>query len=144
LPAAHTCADCGEGFCPACVVTVQGDVRCGPCKNFRARAVQRPPRLSALAILSPIVALVTGAVWLFVLLIAAGTHPSAANALVVGLFGLLPQLAAFGMGAVALRNVESDPQLGGRAPAISGMIAAVACSAVLVQLTVLVMRVARW
>jgi hypothetical protein len=140
--AEQTCADCGVGFCSACIVSVQGALRCGPCKNFRARAVQRPPRLSALALLAPIVALVAGAVWLFVLLVAAGQHPNSSSILTVGALGLLPQVAAFIMGAAALRKVETDPRLGGRAPAITGMISAVACSAVLVQLTVLALRVA--
>src|SRR5438874_9786727 len=34
----QTCADCGEGFCADCVVTLQGEVLCGPCKNFRIRS----------------------------------------------------------------------------------------------------------
>src|SRR5262245_3184956 len=45
-----TCADCGEAFCDACTVTVRDQTLCGPCKNYRVRALQRPRTPSALAI----------------------------------------------------------------------------------------------
>src|SRR6516164_11433472 len=54
-----TCADCGEAFCGACVVSFQGKTLCGPCKNLRVRSLTRPPRVSGLAVTSTILALFT-------------------------------------------------------------------------------------
>ena len=56
----HTCADCGEAFCADCVVALQGEMLCGPCKNFRIRSLHRPARPSGLAIGSLILGLIGG------------------------------------------------------------------------------------
>src|SRR5260370_10375268 len=58
----HTCADCKAAFCAGCVVTVQGQTLCGPCKNFRIRAMNRPAAGAGLAIVSLVVGLVGGPV----------------------------------------------------------------------------------
>lgn len=140
-PMEHTCADCGESFCAACVVTTQGGVRCGPCKNFRVRAVQRPARLSVLALLSPIIGLLAGAVWVFILLAAVGARPAGSLVVVLGAIGVLPQVAVMAMAAVALRNIESEARMGGRELAITGLVAALVSAVLIVQLTLILAQV---
>ena len=46
-PRHKNCFDCGEAFCPDCLVGVGADSLCGPCKNFRVYIKGRSPRLSA-------------------------------------------------------------------------------------------------
>src|SRR5207253_3533762 len=60
VPADQTCNDCGEHFCPACVVVVRGKTLCGPCKNFRLARMQRAPQVSTMAVVSLVLALVGG------------------------------------------------------------------------------------
>ncbi|MBY0524589.1 MAG: hypothetical protein K2R98_14390 [Gemmataceae bacterium] len=138
----HTCADCGETFCAACVVTVQGGVRCGPCKNHRVRGVQRPARLAVLAIFAPLIALAAGGFWLILILMTAGGKPNASFVLGLGTFGLLPQLTAFTLGALALTKVESSDKTSGRDWAITGMVAALVMAVLIVQLSFVVLQVA--
>src|SRR4029077_15432778 len=57
-PSQLACADCNEKFCRDCVVTLQGRTWGGPCKNFRLRVAQSPPRLAVSAVLAPIVAMI--------------------------------------------------------------------------------------
>lgn len=143
-PTEHTCTDCGETFCSGCVVTFQGGVRCGPCKNFRVRAVQRPASISVMAILAPLVALGAGVLWLFVMLVVAGlpTKPGASAIAGTAIVGLFPQLLAFALGALALMKVESETKMSGRDMAITGMVSAVVCAALIVVLMLLIMQVA--
>ena len=56
VPADQTCNDCGEHFCPACVVVVRGKSLCGPCKNFRLARLQRAPQVSTMAVVSLVLA----------------------------------------------------------------------------------------
>ncbi len=133
---AHVCADCGCSFCADCVATFQGAVVCGPCKNLRMRKVIRPPRLSLMALFAPIIALVCGGVWLFVMLMVAGMHGAPDTALMLGGLGLLPQVFALAMGAMALHTIETEPNVSGRDWAMSGMIAALVSSAATIALTV--------
>lgn len=140
-PTEHTCADCGEPFCSACVVTFQGAVRCGPCKNFRVRSAQRPASVSVMAILAPIIALGAGVLWLFVMPMVAGINqnsPAIASAAIVGLF---PQLIAFTIGALALMKVESEAKVSGRDMAITGMVAAGVSSVLILLLMLVFMQV---
>src|SRR5262249_39675087 len=58
-PKTRTCADCGETFCDACIVTVGDQPLCAPCKNYRVRALHRPRNPSALAIIAAIVGLIS-------------------------------------------------------------------------------------
>ncbi len=109
-----TCADCKEAFCSACVVELEGETLCGPCKNYRVRSWQQPPRVSGYALSSVILALagVLGA------LLAGPSGPA------LWLFALLPQAAAMILGGLGLRAVERNAELGGRALALTGVLMA--------------------
>jgi hypothetical protein len=111
----HKCADCGEAFCDDCVLTVQGALLCGPCKNFRVRRLLRPPRLSGFALASVLIALVSGPFCLLLALTGIAW---------LTLLALLPQLVALVLGALALRTTETDTQRSGRSLAITGMVSA--------------------
>jgi hypothetical protein len=75
----HTCDACRCRFCAACVVTLQGQTLCGPCKNFRIRGLSRPARPSALGIVALVVALVSGPVTFFLTLVAMFLQASGAG-----------------------------------------------------------------
>ena len=60
LPTEFTCAHCHLPFCSKCVLDLQGEKLCGPCKNFKVRGMQRPNRLSPLATGAAVVGLVAG------------------------------------------------------------------------------------
>lgn len=111
-----TCHDCGEAFCSDCVIEVEGDVLCGPCKNFRIRSWQQPPRVSGYALFSVLVALV--AVLFGILAVVHHAGPT------ISVIVLLTQATALTLGAVGLRTVERTPALGGRALAITGVLLA--------------------
>jgi hypothetical protein len=152
VPPAHTCPDCGEKFCADCLVTLLGRTLCGPCKNFQLRQRQRAPNISIAAVLAPIIALVSapGAVlFLFATAgsMAEGRRGTTSPAGIVGAIALIAfvalliQLAALLLGAISLRNQEADPRLGGRALAMTGMIAAVVCAILVGEVAVLVVHV---
>jgi hypothetical protein len=132
IPVQQTCAACRESFCDGCVVVLQGETLCGPCKNFRIRSLHRPARVAALAIIAPIIALVAGPVTLFVLFACAGSHASPAAVHLVSLFGLAVQALALIFAITSLYRLENDPKVGGRGLAITGLVS----SLVLVILTV--------
>jgi hypothetical protein len=124
----HKCPDCGEAFCGDCVVTFQGTTLCGPCKNYRVRRLLRPPQLSGLALTSALLAFFGGPLGFGLAAFAASS-----GAFVLSLLALLPQLLAFGLGALGLRATEADAKRSGRSLAITGMVAAgVACLVTLV------------
>ena len=50
LPVERTCESCAERFCGHCLVTFQGRVLCGPCKNAQVRELDEAPKISALAV----------------------------------------------------------------------------------------------
>ncbi len=120
LAAQQTCGDCGEAFCGDCLVRFQHQLLCGPCKNFRARLLQQPPRLSGLALVSLILALFTGPLGLCILPMVQGAPRAHAFALLA----LLPHLAALALGAAALRNLAKEPQACGRALALTALVTA--------------------
>jgi hypothetical protein len=125
----HKCPDCGEAFCGDCVLTFQGTMLCGPCKNYRVRRLLRPPQLSGMALASVLLALIAAPVSLCVAALAASSGGS-----LVSLLALLPELLALGLGALALRVTETDVKRSGRSLAITGMVAAgVACVLTLVM-----------
>ena len=131
----QSCVDCGEGFCDDCIMTFQGKVLCGPCKNFRMRQMHRPTELSLLALFSPIVAVAGGFAALFMSAIA--VHSGAPG---LGFLSVAPQLGAFGLGLAAMRRIENDPFLKGRPLAMTGMIAAVVCAILNCFMTVFMQR----
>jgi hypothetical protein len=60
--------------------------------------------------------------------------------LLPGLIGLLPALAAMLLGAVALREIESNSRVSGRALAITALVVAGAASVLFTTLAVVVQR----
>src|SRR5207302_1859868 len=104
-PAKSPCADCREGFCADCLVTFQGDSLCGPCKNFRVRLLDAPPRVSTMALVSALLALATGPLALCVLPLGRSTAT-----FYLGLMALLPQIAALILGVLGLREAEAGPK----------------------------------
>jgi hypothetical protein len=108
------CADCGESFCDACLAAFDGANLCGPCKNYRVKNLQRSMPLSNLAILSMLIALLTGPVTLLLLPMGRSGFP----------WWLLPALLPQGLAAYlalrAWREVELDPKVSGRGLALTG------------------------
>lgn len=125
------CEDCGESFCANCLVSLEGATLCAPCKNFRVRALELPPRSSNSATLSLLIALVAGSLVSFCLL------PFSNNAAIsiLSLLFLLPQLLALGLGIRALYLAQQgETRLGGQALAVTGVATAALC----ITLTLLV------
>jgi hypothetical protein len=119
-----SCEDCGEAFCANCLVTFEGATLCSPCKNFRVRTLELPPRNSTAASLSLVIALVTGGLVSFCLL------PFGNNAAIsiLSLLLLLPQLVALGLGIRALYLAQQgEIRVGGQALAVTGVTAAALC-----------------
>src|SRR5262249_57603807 len=104
VPAKSPCADCREGFCADCLVAFQGESLCGPCKNFRVRIVDTPPRVSTMALVSLILALITGPLALCVLPLGRTT-----GTFYLSLAPLLPQVAALVLGILGLREGALSP-----------------------------------
>ncbi|MBL8798156.1 MAG: hypothetical protein JNM56_29940 [Planctomycetia bacterium] len=148
-PQQHTCADCGEKFCADCVLTLHGQTVCGPCKNFRVRARQRPPRVSVMAIFSPLLAMISAPPLGFTLFVVAGVSAQAdasstagmlGAVAVVGLLAIGVQLFALLLGGLSLRAVETNSHISGRSLAITGVVASVVCAILLGEVAVLVLR----
>jgi len=135
VPSQHKCPDCGEAFCPDCVLTLLGTTLCGPCKNYRVRRMMRPPQLSGLALTSALLALMTGPLALCLYPFA-----SSSGASLWSLVALVPQIVAFALGAIALRTTETDAQRSGRSLAITGMVTAVVAGVLTLVVTVFVHR----
>jgi hypothetical protein len=129
VPRSTACEDCGEPFCSSCVVTMDGATLCGPCKNFRVRGMEVPPRNSNFAISSAWISLVTGALMGFCLLPWGGSTTTG----IVSMLLLLPQLFALGLGIRGLYLSEQTNRIGGQAWAITG----VATASIVVALTLL-------
>jgi hypothetical protein len=119
VPNVAHCADCDEGFCADCLVTLQGATLCGPCKNFRARRLELGPQSSSLASASLILAFLTSplAVCQF------GWNPSSSMPW-LAFVAFVPQLLALGLGVWALWLGEKDGRSGGQALALSGVVTA--------------------
>jgi hypothetical protein len=141
-----TCDACKLPFCKLCVVTVQGQTLCGPCKNFRVAALGRLPRLLPLAIVALVVSLVSGPVMLILSLVAMGLHLGEGEtgaAVVLCLMAIFLPLVGLYLAGKALRQMDARPEMGGRALAISGACAALV--GVLWCLTVIALLVVkRW
>jgi hypothetical protein len=125
-PSQKTCADCGESFCNDCTVVFQGITLCGPCKNHRIRAFQKPPRLSSMAVISMLLAVTSGPMGLCLLWISS----------VVGSLFICFQVAALILGVLALRATERDPRISGRSLALTGILTAGLCAILTIVMAV--------
>jgi hypothetical protein len=122
-----TCDACKLPFCKLCVVALGGQTLCGSCKNFRIAGLGRPPRVLPLAVVSLVVALVSGPVTLILSLVAMGLYVGeGAVGPAVGLCLLALSLPVCGLwlAGLSLRRIEILPQTGGRALASSAACAA--------------------
>lgn len=123
-PREATCDACHCSFCSACVVSLQGQTLCGPCKNFRIGSLSRPARLAPLSIVAFILALVGTLVCLFLTFFALGLVQSMDNGIIPAIVCCLVALGLAGgelvLGGLALRQIDRQPALGGRALAMTG------------------------
>jgi hypothetical protein len=126
------CADCGESFCAACLVTFEGASLCGPCKNYRVKNLQRSLPPSNLSIVSLLVALATGAITVKLLMGGQTGFPW------WSLVALLPQGVVVTLAILALREAEKDPKIGGRALALTGLVSAAVTIVLIAVLTLYV------
>jgi hypothetical protein len=122
----QTCTDCNERFCAACVVTLQGQTLCGPCKNYRLSTLQRSRSVSGLAIGSLAIALAGGPFGCCLSTMGLGNDSGFRGFAVVFVLAamLLPGLAA-ALGFLALREIERNPRVGGQTIAIIGAVTGV-------------------
>jgi hypothetical protein len=126
LASEPTCEDCGEHFCPACVVMLRGKTLCGPCKNYRLNLLQRPPRVSGLAIASLVLAVIGGPLAFCLLTMGRiGDGGSTVLSYILGIGGLLLPALALALGFLTLRDIEGNPRVSGRTVAITGAVTAV-------------------
>jgi len=146
-PTVHTCTDCGLPFCGDCCVMLKAKPFCGPCKNYVVRVLQRPPQLAAMALLAPLLSIVVGGIWMFVMLIAitisSAGGGNGTGVVITAMMGLVPQAAAALMAGSALRRIEDDPDVSGRALAITGLVAALVCSVLVFEMMLLGLRASR-
>jgi hypothetical protein len=117
----HKCADCGERFCPRCVVSFQGVVLCGPCKNFRVRGLQRPLSITPMSIAAPVLGLVVAIFLFFIFVIPASLDAATATRSLLAVLGLMVALIALGASVYAVWQVDSRAGRGGRGLAMSGV-----------------------
>jgi hypothetical protein len=111
------CADCLDAFCTDCLVEFRGQTLCGPCKNFRARLLQRPPQVSGKALAAVLVGMLCLPLPLLLRLVVSDTDTTW-----LPLLALLPQLLALGLGVLALRETEINARVGGRSLAMTGVV----------------------
>ncbi len=123
LPTEHTCAQCHLPFCSKCVLDIQGEVLCGPCKNFKVRGMQRPTHITPLSTVTAVGALVAGPICFCLSWIGVGLQlqgVAGPGALFFGLVGLLLPIGVLVLSFWALKDIESKPRTGGRALALTG------------------------
>jgi hypothetical protein len=127
VPSTRTCDDCREAFCDGCVVSLQGRTLCGPCKNFRLHARERPAAPAPLAVVALVLGLLSGP-WGFCLsnAVAGAEKLGPALAVVFGGIGVGFPVAALGCGLKALWDINHHPRLAGRGFAVTGMTVAAA------------------
>lgn len=124
------CAACQLPFCARCVVELQGQYLCGPCKNFRLARLGQPRRVLPLAVLALVVALCAGPVAGILSLAAAGLYRSEgilSVSLTLCVLALLFPSTALGVSGLALARLETRDEMGGRGLAASGASAALVC-----------------
>ncbi len=110
------CDACKLPFCKLCVIPLQGQTLCGPCKNFRIAALGRAPRVLPLAVVSLVVSLVSGPVMLILSLVAIGLHVGEGEtgaAVVLCLLAIALPITGLFLAGRALRQIHSPPEVGG-------------------------------
>jgi hypothetical protein len=125
-PPEHTCPDCGEAFCPRCLIDFQGVRLCGPCKNYRVRKLQRPPHVAGLSIAALVVGLASTPLVFCMTIIPASQGAGPGVVLGVAAVGLVIGAAAVVLGLVGLREAERPAAGGGRGLALTGAACGVA------------------
>src|SRR5262249_27773597 len=123
-----TCAACRLPFCKSCVVELEGQTLCGPCKNFRVAGQGQPLRVLPLAVVALVVSLTSGPVALTLSLAGAALFLEGVLGVAVAmclLAGALPATGFF-LSGLALRRIDARPHAGGRGLAASGACAALA------------------
>ena len=134
------CPDCGEAFCPRCLVEFQGQRLCGRVQELRvpqAAAVPAPPGLAVAALVVGLTC--TPLVFCITLGSIGSQQPGAIFA--CGMVGMLVGAAALVLGLVGLRQAEQKAGAGGRGLAMTG--AACGVAAFLWSLTLVVMMAGR-
>jgi hypothetical protein len=126
VASAKTCDDCHEAFCAGCVVPLQGRTLCGPCKNFRLRTAQRPLQLSAWAVVSLVIGVLSGPPGLCLFGGLVAPDAPAGMPMFFGIIGVAGPLLALGLGLKALWDINRNPKVSGRSLAVTGMAAAAA------------------
>ena len=126
-----TCDACRASFCSACVVTLQGQTLCGPCKNFRIRGLNRPARVASLAVVAFVLALVSTVVCLFLTFMAIGFQSGVEKGMVMAVvlcaIALILASGELAVGWLALRQIDGKANLSGRGLAMTGVTAGAAC-----------------
>jgi hypothetical protein len=127
IASTHTCADCRLPFCDSCVVSLNGALVCGPCKNFRLRSQTRPTRVSPLAIIGLVVAVVSGPVAVCLSVLSLGSNRynpegSITLTIVLAMLGMIFPAGAMVLCGLALRTIDSRPNVGGRGMAMTGLV----------------------
>lgn len=120
------CGDCGESFCPRCLVAFQGTTLCAPCKNLRVRRLQRARPTSGLAVAALMVGLVGSPFLLCTTAMPASQDAPDGVRIAAALGGMIIPALALVLGALALRQIEADGEQGGRSMAWTGIACAVA------------------
>ncbi|HEX5269774.1 MAG TPA: hypothetical protein VFW33_04765 [Gemmataceae bacterium] len=139
-PSAATCPDCGEAFCPRCLVEFQGTRLCAPCKNFRVRKLQRPAHVGGLAVGALAAGLVCAPLVFCGTMMAVGSRQPP-TVFVGGLIGMVLGAAALLMGVAALRQAEGPAGRGGQGLAMTG--AALGTAALVWSLSLVVIMAGR-
>lgn len=123
--AGQTCADCGEAFCPGCVVIFQDQVLCGPCKNLRVRRRDRTMPMSALAIVALLLGVLGSPVLFCVTFSPLGMDASDEARAAWALAGVVLPVVTLFVSVLAVRQVERPPGARGRGMALTGLAFAV-------------------
>ncbi|HWG41218.1 MAG TPA: hypothetical protein VN688_00420 [Gemmataceae bacterium] len=145
-PKEMTCDACHGSFCAACVIALQGQMLCGPCKNFRVRGLNRPGHFSPLAIIALVLSLIGGPVAALLALMAIGAQTAGGGAgvtvaVMICLIAVLLPVASVIVGWFGLRQIESKPNMIGRSLAMTG--ATTGLAATLLCLAIAVLTIAK-
>ena len=119
--AQHRCSACGEEFCSRCVVSFQGHMLCGPCKDHDMRRRQRPAPVLPLALVAFILGLISTPL-VSCLTISPMDNSSflEGRLLWVGIWTILP-IVSLVLSLIAVHQLEKQPERTGRSLALTGV-----------------------